>query len=108
MKRNTRKVIALSLLVIAFTACKKTHEPPSVFTNHGTISLDYRACMMCGGYLIIFDNDTSIVYRSFQIPSNSGVTSNTKFPVKATIGWKPDTSVKIPHFIMITSLRIDK
>ena len=108
MGRHTRKIIALLLSAIAFTACKKTHEPLSVFTNHGTISLDYRACMMCGGYLIVFDNDTSTVYRSFQIPSNSGVTSNIKFPIKATIGWKPDTSVKIPHFITVTSLRIDK
>lgn len=109
MKRHSREIIALLLLAIAFTACKKEHQlPVSVFTNHGTISLDYRMCMTCGGYLIVFDNDTSVVYRSFQIPVNSGITSDTKFPIKATIGWKPDTTVHIPHFISITSLRLDK
>lgn len=107
MKRYSREIIALLLLAIAFTGCKKEHES-SIFTNHGTISLDYRMCMTCGGYLIVFDNDRSVVYHSFQIPANSGITSDTKFPVKATISWRPDTTVHILHFISITSLRLDK
>ena len=98
----------LLLLAVAFTACKKDQKLPVYNTNHGTISLDYRMCAMCGGYLIVFDNDTSTVYRSFQIPANPGITSDTKFPIKATIGWKLDTTVHIPHFISITSLRLDK
>ena len=105
---HTHKIIALLLLAIAFTACKKEHKLPVYSTNHGTISLDYRMCAMCGGYLIVFDNDTSVIYHSFQLPGNSGITSNTTFPVKATIGWKPDTTVKIPHFITIISLKIDR
>jgi hypothetical protein len=107
MKRYACKIIALLLLAIAFTACKKEHKLPVYATDHGTISLDYRACMTCGGYLIVFDKDTSTVYRSYQIPGNSGITSGTTFPVKATIGWKPDTSIKISNFITITSLKID-
>ena len=100
----------LLLLAIAFTACKKGRQLPAsaLFTDHGTISLAYRACVTCGGYLIVFDKDTSTVYRSYQIPANSGITSGTTFPVKATIGWKPDTSVKLPHFITIASLKLDK
>ena len=108
MERNARKLIALLLLAITFTACKKDNKPPAYTTDHGTISLDYRACVTCGGYLIVFDNYTSTVYRSYHIPGNSGITSGTTFPVKATIGWKPDTSIKIPNFITITALKIDQ
>lgn len=109
MKKHTSKIIMFLLSAVAFTAsCKKDHKLSVYNTNHGTISLDYRMCAMCGGYLIEFDNDTSTIYRSFQIPDNSGVTSGTTFPVKATIGWKPDTTVKIPHFITIISLKIDR
>ena len=107
MKIWVLKISAFLLLGIVFLACKKTHELP-VYTNHGTINVDYRMCMTCGGYLIVFDNDTSTVYRSFQIPANSGIIASTKFPIKGTIGWKPDTSVKIPNFITITSLKIDR
>jgi len=100
----------LLLLAIVFIACKKGHELPASasFADHGTINLDYRACMTCGGYLIVFDKDTSTVYRSYQVPGNSGITSGTTFPVKAIISWKPDTSINTPHFITITSLKIDQ
>ena len=92
---------------IVFIACKKGHELP-IHTGHGSITPDYRACAICGGYFIKFDNDTSVIYHSFQNLDNFGVTSNSKFPVRATISWKPDTSVTIPNFITITSLRIDR
>ena len=107
MKRYTRKIIVVLLLAIAFTACKKEHVP-TVFTGHGTISIDFGMCMTCGGYRIVFDNDTTFFYRSYLLPTNSGITSSTKFPLKATIGWELDTSVKIPNFITVTSLRIDQ
>ena len=107
MERYTRKIIALLLLAIAFTACKKEHEP-LVFTGHGTISIDYGMCMTCGGYRIVFDNDTSTVFHSYLLPTNSGITSSTRFPLKAIIGWKPDTSAIISNFITITSLKIDQ
>lgn len=109
MKRHICTVLVLLLFAIAFTACKKGHEQPlpAVFTEHGTISIDYGMCMTCGGYRIVFDN-TSTVYRSFRLPNNSGITSSSKFPLKATIGWKPDTTIKIPHFITITSLKVDQ
>jgi len=107
MKRYTCNLIAFLFITIAFTACKKANEFP-LHTAHGSIRQDFGMCADCGGYFIKFDNDTSTIYRSFQLPDNSGITSSTKFPIKGTIGWKPDTSVKIPNFITITSLRIDR
>jgi hypothetical protein len=107
MKKLILTLTAFLLLfsVIIFS-CKKSSELPA-HGNHGVITQDFRMCAMCGGYFVRFDNDTSTVYRTFQDLSSFGITGNTKFPLKATIGWKPDTVVKIPHFITITSLKIN-
>ena len=108
MEKSILKLAMLLLLLsIVFIACKKGDELP-IHTNHGSITPDYRACAVCGGYFIKFDKDTSVTYHSFQNLDNFGITSNSTFPVKATISWKPDTAVKIPNFITITSLRIDQ
>jgi hypothetical protein len=105
--------LALPLLIIGvtFIACKKNNEVPT-HVNQGTITFpanygDY-SCATCGGYYIKFTTDTSTFYRTFQDLSAFGVTINTKFPVKALIGWKPDTTVKLANFITITSLKIDQ
>lgn len=102
-----KPAILLILLSTFFIACKKGHELPTR-TGHGSITPDYRACTVCGGYFIKFDSDTSVIYHSFQVLDNFGITSNSKFPVKATISWKPDTAVKIPNFITIISLKVDQ
>jgi len=107
MKKSVLTLTAfLLLLSIAISACKKSGELPS-HANKGVITQDFRMCAICGGYFVKFDTDTSVVYRTFQDLSSFGITGNTKFPLKATIGWKPDTAVKILHFITITSLKID-
>src|ERR1700744_3893792 len=93
--------LALFLLVIgvSFVACKKNNELPN-HVNQGTInaSFGYYTCAECGGYYIKFTTDTSTLYRTFQDLSAFGVSSNSKFPLQALIGWKADTASKLPNF----------
>ncbi|HTD39776.1 MAG TPA: hypothetical protein VK671_04090 [Mucilaginibacter sp.] len=107
MKKSILKfAVFLLLLSVVFVACKKSNEIPS-HVNHGVITQDFGECPICGGYFVKFDTDTSVIYRTLQDLTNFGVTVNSKFPIKATIGWKTDTAIKVPHYITITSLKID-
>jgi len=113
MKKYTCNLFAILFLSIVFVACKKGHEVPLVneyafHTGHGSITQDFGMCPICGGYFVVFDGDTSIRYRSLQNLDNRGVTSNSKFPLKATISWKPDTSIHVPNYIIITSIKVDQ
>ena len=114
MKSSTLKLAVLLLIAnFSLISCKKGHVLPkdvSVHVDHGVITQDlalYYTCASCGGYLIKFDKDTSVIYHTIQSLDNFGITVNSKFPVKATIGWKPDTAIKVPHYITITSIKID-
>jgi hypothetical protein len=115
MEMNTYRLIAFLLIAGVFVSCKKTHVQPkqstpdlSIHTGHGHIRQDFGMCAICGGYDIVFDNDTSAMYRSHQSLDNFGITSNSKFPVEATISWKLDTAINSPDFITITSVKTDQ
>ena len=110
MKRLILKLALLLLIMgVTFIACKKSGVKPD-HVNQGTItaSFGYYTCADCGGYYIKFTNDTSVVYRTFQDLSSFGVNSSSKFPLTATIYWKPDTSSQLPNFITVDNLKIDK
>lgn len=109
MKSSKLRPIILSLLLgTAFIACKKGNVLP-YHVNQGIISANfgYYECATCGGYFIRFIPDTTKIYRTFQDLSNFGINSSSKFPVKATIGWKPDTASNLANFITVTSLKIN-
>jgi len=113
MKRNICKLIVLLFITVIFIACKKGHDVPLVneyafHTGYGSITQDFGMCPICGGYFVVFDGDTSIRYRSLQNLDNLGVASNSKFPLKAIISWKPDTSIHVPNYIIITSIKVDQ
>ncbi|HEY9002715.1 MAG TPA: hypothetical protein VIM89_15270 [Mucilaginibacter sp.] len=109
MKRYTCKLITLLFISAAFLACKKGHEQLPYHVNEGTITENfaYYDCATCGGYFIKFTTDTSKFYRTFQDLSSFGVTDTSKFPLKVTIGWKPDTTTKLANFITVLNLKID-
>jgi len=113
MKRPACRLIVLLFMTLVIVACKKGHEGSLVneyafHTGHGSITQDFGMCPICGGYFVVFDGDTSIRYRSLQNLDNLGVTSNLKFPLKATISWKPDTSIHAANYITITSIKVDQ
>lgn len=107
MEKSIQKfAVFLLLLCIVFPSCKKGNVLP-LNVSHGVITEDFGYCAACGGYFVKFDSDTSVIYRTFQDLSNFGVTASSQFPLRATIGWKPDTNRQLTHFIKIISLRID-
>lgn len=115
MKTYTYKLVALLLISAAFVSCKKTHVQPkqpahelTIHTGHGRIIRDFGMCAICGGYDIVFDNDTTVWYRSLRSLDKFGITSNSKFPVMATISWQQDTVIHAPNYITITSLKTDQ
>lgn len=107
MDKSMLKVtVFLLLLSLVFPGCKKGNVPP-LNVNQGLITEDLGYCATCGGYLVKFDSDTSVIYRTFQDLSNFGINASSKFPVRATIWWQPDTSKQLVDFIKITTLRIN-
>src|SRR5579859_168709 len=104
MKTYTYKLVALLLIITAFVSCKKTHVQPkqpasdlAIHTGHGHINQDFGMCPICGGYFVTFDSDTSIMYRALRSLDKFGITSNSKFPVMATISWQQDTIIHAPN-----------
>lgn len=109
MKKSLLKLAVLLLLLnIVLIACKKRNELP-FYINQGIITANfgYYDCATCGGYYIKFTADTTRLYRTYQDLSGFDINSNSKFPITATIGWKPDTTIKLADFITVTSIKID-
>ncbi len=102
----------ISTLIILFTliiiGCKKhdCQKPASTLTNAIITGNDLRACACCGGLMITFTNNATTYAEKFytinQLPSNSGITENSTFPIYVKVKYETVTTGCADHINILT------
>lgn len=100
MSRTVKKIIAIFTVITIFclilTDCNKTVEPRT-FVDAIITGYDVRACVCCGGLMVNFNNDpipySGEFYLINELPDNTGIDTNTKFPLYVRIIWEFNTRI---------------
>jgi hypothetical protein len=75
-------------------SCQKSADKDTI-SDAIITGYDIRACVCCGGLMVNFTNDPKPYSGVFnlvnELPVNSGIDNNTKFPVYVKITWKYST-----------------
>ena len=113
---NLRSIAVLLLLIMAFTACKKSQSIEIISKSQNTENIAERngvihydvlfTCSSCPGsiYNITFTND-SILYHIGNDLTPFGITARDNLPMNVTVTSKLD---KTTGLLIITSLKINK
>ena len=93
MNNITRLLFGIICLIMV-SSCQKTNENAGL-SDAIITGYDLRACACCGGLMVTFSTDTTRYSGTFylvnQLPNNSGIDNNTKFPLDVKISWKFST-----------------
>lgn len=77
-----------SLFFIGCHKATQTYE-----ANASVMGTDMRMCVCCGGYFILFDGQQiNNLYLASAFPEGFKLEENPKFPIRAYIEWKKDSS----------------
>jgi hypothetical protein len=98
------------IFLLTVTGCRK-NENNEVISDAVITGYDIRACVCCGGLMLNFNNDpipySGTFYLVNELPANSGIDNNTKFPLYVRITWKYNSKVcGITKFVDILNLEI--
>jgi hypothetical protein len=105
-------------LALCFTGCKKPNEAPPHQSTGVLAGIDNEYCpsLACNVIKITISNDTAKNPPPFYLTNSTlpqmGIDSNTKFPIKVSLDYKPDTGylatgLYVPlHFIIVSQVKV--
>jgi len=110
MKTAQKLGFVLLLFVVLGSSCRK--ECCNKYMNEGVITgYDMRECVCCGGLMINFDNNpttySGTYYLIDEMPPNSGISAESKFPIYVSVDWKKDDGNCYTNRIDISRIKIN-
>lgn len=106
---NITQLLFGIIFLLMITNCQKNNEN-NVMTDAIVTGYDLRACACCGGLMVTFSNDTTRYSGAFylvdELPNNSGIDNNTKFPLYVKINWKFSRVCGSTKFVDILKIEI--
>ena len=96
MKKTVHIINGMIICLLMFICCQKTTNT-DVLTDAIITGFDLRDCICCGGLMVSFVNNpipySGEFYLVNDLPKDSGIDNNTKFPLYVKISWKDNSNV---------------
>jgi hypothetical protein len=109
-EKRARIYITAIIVAVILMGCQKSADKDTAVDAVIT-GYDARDCVCCGGLMINFNNDpvpySGVFYLVNELPADSGIDNNTKFPLYVRVTWKYTTNVcGATKFVDILKLEI--
>ena len=95
-EKKAQNFITAVMVLVILMACEKSADKDA-FVDAVITGYDARDCVCCGGLMINFNNDpvpySGEFYLVNELPPDSGIDNNTKFPLYVRVTWKYNTNI---------------
>ena len=96
MKKAVHFIIGMIICLLVSISCQKTANT-DILTDAIITGYDLRDCICCGGLMVSFVNNpipySGEFYLVNNLPKDSGIDNNSKFPLYVKISWRDNSRV---------------